>query len=358
VFVLRSHEDIAYRVGVLVDASLCYFSFRGLIQEPDDIRRFLKSFLFLVIPFVLCVSFETLKSQNPFELLGKFDPAGYTRNGRQRAFGSFMHPSLVGTVGAAFVPLYLALGYRASARKIAIVGIGLCLVIVWAANSGAPISCLLFAAVGWFFWRIRTKMQLVRRIVVGSIVVLALVMKSPIWYLPTHLSDFTGGDGYHRSYLLDIAFQNVRKWGLAGMPLEETADWFPTQLAWGVADMTDQYISFGVTAGLGAMALFIAIFVRGFSRLGRAMNAVRLAIGSPSEAEFLLWGLGVVLLVHAGNLFGISYYDQSFALWYMHLAMISGMSELYFKNPRFGLEESAQFADPIIELQRPLGAGE
>jgi hypothetical protein len=333
VFVLRSEEDKAYKIGTLVDAYLCYFTFRGLLRTAYDFKRFLRGFLVVLAPFVIFVMIETLTGKNPFSVLGEIDPGGYTRNGRQRAFGSFEHPSLVGTLGASFIPLYIAYAYKKVNRRAAYIGLGFCLAIIWASNSGAPISCLIFAVLGWLFWKVRTKMSMVRRSIVAFLVVLALVMKSPIWYLPAHLSDFTGGDGYHRSYLVDIFIQNIGKWGSFGMRLEDTADWFPTRLPWGVADITNQYISFGVTAGVISMALFIILFVKGFGNLGKAMAALRGTVGTPTETEFLLWGLGVMLLVHAVNFFGITYYDQTFVIWYMHLAVISTLSERYFNHP-------------------------
>jgi hypothetical protein len=333
VFLLRSNEEQAYRIGATADAYLCYFAFRGLIRTVGEFKQFLRRFVYLLGLFLVPLTIETLTARNPFEALGNFDPGDYFRHGRQRAFGSFQHPSLVGTLGASFVPLYIAYAFNKRDRKIAYLGIGLCLGIIWAANSGAPISCVMFGVVGWMFWKVRMSMRVVRRTIVVIIIVLDLGMKSSIWYLPAHLSDFTGGDGYHRSYLMDVAYQQLGKWAFAGMSLKETTDWFPTHLATGVADMTNEYVSFGLTAGLLSMLLFIAIFVKAFSNLGKAMAAVRASRGTPTEAEFYLWGLGVMLLIHAANLLSIRYYDQTYVMWYMQLALISTLSQRSITRP-------------------------
>jgi hypothetical protein len=92
------------------------------------------------------------------------------------------------------------------------------------------------------------------------------------------------------------------------------------------ADITNQYISFGVAAGLGAIALFILLLTRAFSNLGKALAAVRSSSHRPSEDEFLLWGLGVMLVIHIVDWFGITYFDQMYVIWFMQLATISSLS--------------------------------
>lgn len=41
--------------------------------------------------------------------------------------------------------------------------------------------------------------------------------------------------------------------------------------------------------------------------------------------EALLFGFGVVVAVHVVNWFAISYFDQSYAVWYFQLACIIGI---------------------------------
>jgi hypothetical protein len=133
--------------------------------------------------------------------------------------------------------------------------------------------------------------------------------------------------GWHRAYLLDISFQNLRKWWLAGMRLADTHDWFPyTSAALEGADMTNTYLSFGLTAGLGALGLLILLLVRAFSKLGKALISVRGASRAPNETEYILWGLGVMLTVHVVNFLGVCYFDQMNIVWFMQIATISSLS--------------------------------
>jgi hypothetical protein len=329
VFMLRSSEDWAYQLGVAVDAFLCYFTFRGLIGGMDDFVWFLRAFALLLLPYVAIVSLEMVTGRNLFALLGETSASAVIRDGRLRCTGSFRHASLLGSVGATFLPLYIGLVFKEGKRILAVASIGSCLGIVALSNSGGPLSSAIFGVVGWLFWALRAKMYLVRRAIVGLVILLAVVMKAPVWYLPARVSSFTGGDGWHRSYLIDVAIRNIDQWWLAGMSLAETKDWFAYTLTTsGGADITNQYISFGINGGLIAIALFIFLLTRGFRSLGLALAMARSESPVPSEKEFLLWGLGVMLSVHAVNLLGITYFDQFYVIWFMQLAVISSISQI------------------------------
>ena len=160
-----------------------------------------------------------------------------------------------------------------------------------------------------------------------SIIVLGIVMKAPIWYLPAKVSSLSGGDGWHRSYLLEMAYKNLGKWWFAGMGIEQTRDWFPYNLeATGGADMTNTYLGFGITAGLLAMGLFITLLVVVFKTLGKALALVGESGRTNKETAFLLWGFGVMIAGHATNWLGIIYFDQTYVLWFMQLAIISSVT--------------------------------
>ena len=94
---------------------------------------------------------------------------------------------------------------------------------------------------------------------------------------------------------MDVAFQHFDQWWLVGMAIEQTSGWMPYILsATGGSDITNQFISFGLGAGILGIALFIFVIYRGFSHVGAALNVLRQADWGRSE-EALLWGLGVTL---------------------------------------------------------------
>ena len=281
IYLLRTTDDAAFQVGVAIDAMLTYFACRALIVTPDDFRSFLRTSVFLLIPFAVLVVKESLTSGQALAFTG-WQPQGmfaYTfRNGRARCMGSFRHPSLLGTISVSFIPMYIGMAFRKVDRKWAALGIAACLAIIWAANSGGPISGTAFGCVAWCCWRYRTRMRTIRWGLVGFIVLAAIVMKAPVWYLLDRISAVSGGDGWHRSYLLDVTARNIGKWCIAGMSFSETSSWFAYSLGGnGQADITNQFVLFGLTAGVGALGLYILLFVRGFSALGKALQNLRAA---------------------------------------------------------------------------------
>jgi hypothetical protein len=190
------------------------------------------------------------------------------------------------------------------------------------------------AVLGWLLWVFRLRMRTFRRGLVAFIVLMILVMKAPIWYLPAKLSNFTGGSGWHRSYLMDVTFQNFDKWWLVGMPVEETSGWMPYNLgATGGADITNQFVSFGLSAGILGIALFIFVIYIGFSHLGVALKVLRRTAGNRSD-EALLWGLGVVLATHVFNWIGITYFDQFNVLWLLQFAAMITLSRYWLRQAR------------------------
>ena len=334
VYLLRSGEGASYIIGIAVDAILCYFTFRGLIVGMEQFQLFLWDLVIFLGSFAVLVVLERKTSHNFFQFLGAVPGGTMVREGQARAFGSFRNPSLLGTVGATFLPLYIGLIFTRPQRTRAWLGIIFCVAIVWASNSGGPMTTAGFAVLGWFFWRLRTRMQLVRRGIVVALILLALVMKAPVWYLLARISDVTGGDGWHRSYLIDVTVQHLGQWWLAGIPIEDTSSWFQDSLVeTGAADITNQFISFGLTAGIGALGLFIFLLVQGFKSIGKALDIVRQNSTYSEGTEFFLWGLGVMLVAHIANWLGITYFDQTYVLWFMQLAAITNLSRSIIENP-------------------------
>lgn len=327
VFLLRSPDGQVYQIGVAVDAYLTYFAFRGMIRNIEDFRQFCIDSVALLLPYTVLVLVEAITHFNPFSLIGGGVDGGWLREGRLRCYASFRHPSLLGTLGACLLPIYIALYLSRMRRGLAIIGMALCVMIILSSNSGGPLNSAFFGILAWILWIMRRKMQLVRRALVFFLIVLGLSMKAPIWYIFAKMSAITGGDGWHRSFLMDIAFQNIGNWWLAGMPYTDTWDWFPYGLtSTGGADITNIFIAYGLTAGLGSMALFIYLLVVAYSHLGKTLAVLRANFGSSSVHEYLMWSLGVALTVHIVNWLGITYFDQTNILWLLQIAAIGSLT--------------------------------
>jgi len=315
-----------------VDALCFYVVFRTFVVTFADLEWLIGRVVLLLIPYVPLVWIESLTYQNPFAAIGGVELIRggtlWIREGRLRATGSFGHPSLLGTFGGAMLPLYLGMIMsKPSRRWVHIVGALACLAIVGASNSGGPLICVVVAMAGWLLWPLRRDMRFIRIGAVFVVAGLALVMKAPIWYVLARVSSITGGDGYHRAALLDVAFQHLDRWWLVGMAARDTSSWLPyTNTNTGAVDMTNNFLNFGIGAGLGAVTLLVTVLVLAYKQLGRAMAAIRAHRAGSPQQEPILWGLGVALAVHIFNWFGITYWDQSSALWFFQLAAVATLS--------------------------------
>ena len=356
VFVIRSKDGFGYLIGTSIDFYLTYIIFRALITGIDDFKSFLKGFAVVMMPLALMLLMERRSGNDPFVGLENLVPTLMDRAGHPRCQGSFRHPSLLGTLGACFFPLYIALGLDKGERLWGIIGGLVCMEIVWTSKSGGPMSCLVVGFLCWGAWPFRKKLRLIRWGMVAALVILALTMKSPVWYVLARVSKFTGGDGWHRSYLLDIAFQNLDKWWLAGMPVLDTAGWFPYEaVATGGADITNEFLFFGLSAGLGAVVLFIRVLVIAFKMVGSALKRLE---DQPTNEKYMVWALGAVLVVHISNWFGITYFDQTYAIFMLQFAALVNLSLSALAVPEESSDEVvADEFEPALDGGAPFASG-
>jgi hypothetical protein len=177
-------------------------------------------------------------------------------------------------------------------------------------------------------------MRTFRWLIVGGLVALQLVMKSPVWFVLGHLGHLFGGGGEYRSELIDSAIRNFGQWWLVGF--KDTGQWTVNHLADGTADITNQYIRDAVDGGLLSLVLFIVLLTRCFRGVGRARKKLRFESGPDYDftQEWFLWCLGCALVAHVVTIISVEYFDQIRVSWYMLLAMISCLSaEVLAGNP-------------------------
>ncbi len=314
------------KIGEFIDVLLLYVTFRGLIKSPSDIRWLLVSTVPLLLPFVGLLWIERTTGANPLAAIGAIPRVWIDADGgRVRCMGSFLHPALLGTFGAGLAAMYIALLGTKSCRRWGMFGLAASIATVLLANSGGPLTMLTGIFIGWGCWFIRNHMKLFRIGVFGALLGLALVMRDPIWYLPSKMSILFGGSGWHRSYLMQQAISNFDKWWLAGMPLDQTLHWFP-YLVLGAADITNLYVAFGVDGGLIAMLLLIRVLKIAFGEAGRTVRNFGSCSPPRLGDSLLVWGLGVAIAGHMANFFSITYFDQTGGFWLLQLAAISSMS--------------------------------
>ena len=154
-------------------------------------------------------------------------------------------------------------------------------------------------------------MQLVRWGLIGTLTLLHLIMKNPVWHLIARI-DFVGGStGWHRFNLFDQFLRRFGEWWLIGT--QSTAHWGE-----GLEDVTNQFVLEGATGGLLTLCIFVAIVVLAFREVG----LLRQGVQESRWREALAWSFGVALFVHVTAFFAVSYFAQIIVIWYLLLATI------------------------------------
>jgi hypothetical protein len=316
------HKDIAsalvFRSGLVYDSCGVYFLTRIFLQSLPDIVAFCRITAILLLPISLLMLNEHNTGINIFSVFGGIAEQPSIREGRIRAQGPFAHAILAGTVGGVCLPLMIAIWQRH--RISAIVGVFACLTMVFACASSGPIMSAMAGIGALCLWRYRSRMKIIRWLSAFAYIGLDFYMKDPAYYILARIDLAGGSTGWHRAYLIDMAFKHIDEWWLGGT--DYTRHWMPTGVSWSEdhADITNHYLRFGTIGGLPLMMLLIGIFVRGFSYVGQTL--MRLTESS-SEFCFLVWALGASLFAHAATCTSVSYFDQSSIFLYLILSAIA-----------------------------------
>jgi len=325
---------VSNRMGFLYTTLGSYFLMRCLIRDKADVLRMVKT-LAIVLAFLAPLLLrEHLTTRNALAVLGAPELSS-VRNGEVRAEGPFLHPVIGGTLSAMMLPVFIALWWQGTAnRRIAVLGGLASLIITVASSSSTPMMTLAAGLLGMLLWSARRRMKWLRWGAVTALVGLHLVMNAPVWYLIAKVGRATGGSGWHRAELIDTFIRHFGEWWLYGT--RNNADW-----GYYMWDVDNAFVSSGLQGGLVTFILFIALFVYGFKRIGRAR---RKAERSPKDAR-LIWAIGCALFANAVAFFGIFYFDQSILAWYALLATISATGTFVVDPGARQLPEAASPGD-------------
>lgn len=314
------------RLGLAYNALGIYFLFRFLLRDLKDIDKIFATLSIILAPLAAAMVLEYMTGRNLFSILGGVPEVTMVRDGRMRCQGPFAHPILAGTFGATLVSLVLSQYFEPYNKKIlAAIGVICALIITVTASSSGPLMALVSVIIGLLMWKIRWKMRYVRWAMGVTIILLQMVMQSSVWFLIGRLSNVTGGDGWHRSALMDAAIQHIDEWWLIGT--NYTKHWLThdTLANPNMIDITNQYIWEGVNGGVVRLGLFIAMIVACFKTVGRA---IRVEFGELCDRKLMVWCMGVALISHLVSFISVSYFDQIVVFWYLLLAMIATIAQL------------------------------
>jgi len=324
-------ETRAYRIGFLVDGLMSYFIFRGLLNDPTELKLFLKKCAILIIPFALFMGIEGMTGKNLFFFMGGVPEIPVLRDEYYRSQASFGVAITAGSFGATMLPLFIYTAISPDGRLWGTIGVIACLVITITSHSSGPLLGFIAGISAWMCWSLRTRMREVRWAIVGFFIVLQLMMKPPIWFIFSKISAVIGGEGWHRSNLIDQFVNHFKDWWLMGMSLEKTGNWAATRLESGSVDVTNAYVAIGISGGLISLLLFIRLIVKCYRSLGASMQVARGDLINGKQNELLLWGIGCTLFTHVVNITAVRYWDQMFVIWYMTLALVSSITAYFLQ---------------------------
>lgn len=310
------------RLRTLVDILGTFLYAKAFLRDTADYKRLAKASCISLIPLSIALAYTKLTGG--FNLYSLVGGASYTivRDGAIRATGPFATPILAGTVGALFIPLIATIWKQNPI--IAKIGAIACITIIFSTGSSTPIGALIFAMTALYLWKWRLRMKTIIVVSVVGLIVVDMITTRPIWYLIA-ITDFVGGStGWHRSYLIDQAFNHLNEWWLLGT--NYTRHWMPYGLPQKPdhADMTNYYIHMGVIGGLPLMLLLVLMIKRAFGLLSKQIKALREA---GSADEFTIWTMGALLFTHCLTCLTISYFDQTYVFFFFLLAMISNLHD-------------------------------
>lgn len=351
------HEDVpgagpVYASGFVFNVTLVYLLARVWCRDMTELMAVMRMVAWLLVPVAIAMVTEHVLKRNYFGVLfGGVTEDIYVRDGSIRAQGPFAHPILAGTVGAVSFPLMVGvwLRYRVSATVGMVAGV----VIVLASTSSGPLMSLMMAVGALMLWKRQSLLPAIRWGVVGLYVMAEIVMERPAYYLISKI-DLTGSStGWHRSRLIEMAFEHISRWWLFGT--DYTGDWMAQTVdeAGRSADITNYYIWIGTIGGLPAMLLLIAVIWRGFVWVGKV---IRNMPPESRQQQFMIWCLGAGLFAHAGTSMSVSYTDQSMMFLWLNVGAISSMYSMVLLTAKEkGLQPAAGRAAPAKVRRNALG---
>lgn len=303
---------VAYQAGILLDAFGGYFLMRHVIRDHEDIVRAAKTLAVLAAILSVFMLNEKIRGVNVFGYLGGAPITPQARDGSIRAQAIFGHPILAGCFGATLMPLFLWLWRSGRAKFAGVLGLVGSTLMVLASASSTPVLAYTAGVLSLCLWPIRRSMRVVRWGIVLTLVILALVMKAPVWFVVAHVNVIGGSGGYDRAELIDVFIRHFREWWLIG-----TTNF----VNWGLYmwDLSNQFVAEGDSGGLVALICFIAMISRSFSRLGK----MRKQVEGDTTQEWFYWSLCAVMVAHIFAYFGVAYWDQNRIWWWAFLAMVS-----------------------------------
>ena len=323
-----------YAAGFIFNVVAVYFLIRIWCSNLEEAVGIVIVVAFLLAPIAAEMIMERITKINQFSIFGGVPYGVDLREGKYRAQGPFRHSILAGTVGATCLPLFIGIWKRN--RSAAITGIISALVMVVTCASSGPVMSAMAGVCAVCMWKLRNLTKLARLAAVAVYIAFTIYTGEPGYYIMKRIDISGGSTGWHRARLIESAFNHLGDWWLFGT--DYTRDWMDTGVSFSPnhADITNYYLVFGVTGGLVAMLLVIAMLIVAFRWVGVLYRAHFDVLPSDS---FMIWCLGAGMFAHATTSISVSYFDQSMVFFWMNLAVIGSVYSCYLIRQESGETE-------------------
>jgi hypothetical protein len=312
----QSSGAFVNRIGYVFNGVGIYFLFRLMVKSFDDVHFIINVLLFIALAFAGAMFIECLTRRNLFSFFGGVPEYTFIREGRLRCQGAFSHPILAGTFGASLLPFFVYLWITGGRNRLkALAGMISSTIITVASASSGPIMTYMAGLFALLLWPARRHLKALKWGTLFALIGLHLAMEAPVWALIARVGTVGGSTGYHRYALIDNFIRRFGEWFLVGT--KSTAHW-----GWGLQDVTNQYVRIGIDGGLVTLLCFIALIALCFKGLGKALSEFE----DHKLPRLCVWALGSTLFAHLVSFFGVSYFDQIVAVWYLLLGAVSSVS--------------------------------
>jgi hypothetical protein len=355
-----SMVSLINQLGMAFDAIATYVMVRMLVRDVASFTALARGIAVLSIPVAAAMTYERLSGINLFSFLGGVPEQSLERYGRFRAQGAFSHPIIAGTFWAAMIPLILA-GIRRDLLSIIMTTAGVIgsLVIIWCSSSSTPVLLVGGVAIGVGMYFFRWAMPSLRMAVVLAGILLHVAMIAPVWHLFARINFFKGSTGWWRYLIIDRFIGAWDEWALMGTTRSQS--WLPGNT---FVDVTNHYVTEGVSGGIVKLSLFIALIVIGFVFISRATRRLdefagghhRLAVNV--RKTWVAWCVGICLSVHVMAYFATAYFGQAVMLQFLTFALAASVPTVLGRPTirvvgHAGAESEAAVGDVTAGHDRP-----
>lgn len=304
------------QIAFWIDTIGGYLLLRHLIQSREDVIWTTKVLAVLVSFLAVCFAYESATRVDLFSYIATSPIIPWLRDGKPRAQGPFANSITAGVFGAVLVPLFYWLWRFGNAKILGLVAIfaaGLSVIFCLASTGALAYAGAILALA---LWPARAHLRKMRWGIVLGVVLLALVMKAPIWYLIAKVNVVGGSHGWARAFLLQATMQHFSSWWLIGTQSRAT---------WGYStwDACNQFVLEATDGGLAALLLFMALLTACFSLIGRA----RKRVSRDRSLNWFYWCVGAALFANLMAFIGVDYFDQTFVEWLVFLAMVTAVTQ-------------------------------